>query len=261
MRFKLNLSMINRKQNILPVNYQYELSAWIYKVINQSNPAFAEWLHNKGFSDAKKQFRLFTFSNLNVRHREIAGDRLLIKSDPVELIISTLPGETIQHFMSGIFRDREFTLGDRISKVGFKIDSIEAIPAPTFTSEMIFRSLSPIFVSRKVAGHKYAQYLSPNNEGYLELIINNLKEKHRIFTGLKYNSDDHDTELEILSPPKQKGIAIKVNTLQASKLVGYHYNFKIKADIELLRMGYYCGFGEKNSMGFGCCEDLLKLPQ
>ncbi|RLD54679.1 MAG: CRISPR-associated endoribonuclease Cas6, partial [Bacteroidetes bacterium] len=32
------------------------------------------------------------------------------------------------------------------------------------------------------------------------------------------------------------------------------YKFKIKAPKELLRLGYYAGFGEKNSMGFGCCE-------
>ena len=102
--------MTDRKQNVLPVNYQYELSAWIYKVINQSDPEFAAWLHDKGFSDSNKQFRLFTFSNFNVRHREIVGDRLIIKADPIELIISTLPEETIQHFVTGIFHDREFRL-------------------------------------------------------------------------------------------------------------------------------------------------------
>jgi len=40
MRFKLTLSLLNRNQNVLPVNYQYELSAWIYKVINQSDRDF-----------------------------------------------------------------------------------------------------------------------------------------------------------------------------------------------------------------------------
>ena len=254
MRFKLNLSMTDRKQNVLPVNYQYELSAWIYKVINQSDPAFAEWLHQMGFSDDKKQFRLFTFSNLNVRHREIIGDRLLIKADPVELIISTLPDETIRHFVTGIFRDSEFRLGDRISSVGFKINSIEAMQPPVFTEGMSFKSLSPIFVSQKIEGRKHAKYLSPADDGYLRLLIGNLKEKYKVFTGHESMFDENDAELELLSPPKQKGIAIKTNTPQATKLVGYHYNFTIKADADLLRIGYYTGFGEKGSQGFGCCE-------
>ena len=45
--FNLNLSLTDRNRNVLPINYQYELSAWIYRVIHQSNPVFAEWLHNR----------------------------------------------------------------------------------------------------------------------------------------------------------------------------------------------------------------------
>jgi len=256
MRFKLNLSLINRNQNILPVNYQYELSAWIYKVINQSDPVFATWLHDKGFSEDNKQFRLFTFSNLIVPQREIVNDRLIVKSDQVSLIISTLPEETIQHFVSGVFRDREFMLGDRISNAGFRINAIEALPAPVFTDEMSFKALSPIFVSGKVEGRQYAQHFSPDYEGYIQLMINNLKEKLKVFTGQESNFNTQNAAFTLLSQPRQKGITIKAGTPQQTKLIGYQYNFKIKADAALLRMGYYCGFGEKNSLGFGCCETL-----
>lgn len=256
MRFKLTLSLVNQNQNVLPINYQYELSAWIYKVINQSDPVFAEWLHNKGFSDDHKQFKLFTFSNLIVSQREIVKDRLIIKSDHIDLIISTLPEETIQHFISGVFCDREFTLGDRISNVAFRINTIEALPIPSFTDEMSFRSLSPLFVSGKVEDRQYAQHFSPDYEGYLLLMINNLKVKYKVFTGNESAFDVQGASLKLLTPPKQKGITIKAGTQQQTKLVGYQYNFILKADKELLRMGYYTGFGEKNSMGFGCCETL-----
>ncbi len=256
MRFKLTLSLVNQNQNVLPINYQYELSAWIYNVINQSDPVFAEWLHNKGFSKDNKQFRLFTFSNLIVPQHEIVKDRLIIKSDHIDLIISTLPEETIQHFVSGVFCDREFTLGDRISNVAFRINAIEALPIPIFADEMSFRSLSPVFVSDKVEGRRYAQYLAPDYDGYTQLLINNLKEKLKVYTGQESNFNAQNARLIQLSQPRQKGITIKTGTPQQSKLVGYQYNFKIKADASLLRMGYYCGFGEKNSIGFGCCETL-----
>jgi len=124
MRFNLNLSLTDRNRNVLPINYQYELSAWIYRVIHQSNPVFAEWLHNRGFSNDHLQFRLFTFSNLLVPQDEITGDRMIIQSDQIKLVISTLPEETLQHFIAGIFRNREFILGDRICSAGFRINSI-----------------------------------------------------------------------------------------------------------------------------------------
>jgi CRISPR-associated endoribonuclease Cas6 len=78
----------------------------------------------------------------------------------------------------------------------------------------------------------------------------------RIYTDVEYPINGGAPEMQSLSQPRQKGITVKMGTPQQSKLVGYHYNFKIKDDRELLRMGYYCGFGEKNSMGFGCCEIL-----
>ena len=254
MRFELTLTLANRHQNVLPLNYQYELSSLIYKTINQSNPQFAAWLHDKGYSDNTKQFRLFTFSNFNVRDREIIDDRLIIKSEVVKLIFSTLPEETLQHFVTGLFMDREFTIGDRLSKVGFRVTSIEALRPPVFKDEMYFKTLSPIFVSQKIEGRKQARHLPPNEHGYIQLIINNLKEKLRIYTGIASTLDVQEASLELLSSPKQKGIVIKANTPQATKLISYHYNFKIKADPELLRIGFYTGFGEKGSQGFGCCE-------
>lgn len=51
MRFKLDIVVpIN---SIIPINYQYELSSWIYHVIN-CDKEFADWLHNKGFTDEKE---------------------------------------------------------------------------------------------------------------------------------------------------------------------------------------------------------------
>ena len=37
-----------------------------------------------------------------------------------------------------------------------------------------------------------------------------------------------------------------------SKLIGYQFDFFLDAPAELIRIGYYTGFGEKNSVGFGC---------
>ncbi len=55
MRFKLTIAITDKVQNILPINYQYELSGWIYKVIHQGDAMFSEWLHNNGYMNEKKQ--------------------------------------------------------------------------------------------------------------------------------------------------------------------------------------------------------------
>ncbi len=47
MRLRLTLKLV--AGTTLPCNYMYELSSCLYKVLNEGNPVFADWLHNKGF--------------------------------------------------------------------------------------------------------------------------------------------------------------------------------------------------------------------
>ena len=47
---------------------------------------------------------------------------------------------------------------------------------------------------------------------------------------------------------------IKAGTNAETKVRGYQYAFKLKAPEPLVRIGLLAGFGEKNSLGFGCGE-------
>ncbi len=63
MRCKLRLQVQSETfGNILPINYQYELSAAIYRVLSNANEAYSSWLHENGFALNGKKFKLFTFS-------------------------------------------------------------------------------------------------------------------------------------------------------------------------------------------------------
>lgn len=47
MRLKLVLKIV--EGTVLPCNYMYELSSCLYKVLNEGNPVFTAWLHDKGY--------------------------------------------------------------------------------------------------------------------------------------------------------------------------------------------------------------------
>lgn len=257
MRFKIELEVLKHNtDNLLPLNYQYELSSWIYKVLNQGDPGFAKWLHSKGYGNNKKRFKLFTFSNLKVDKYKIHADRLKILSPKVILYISFYPLEAITPFITGLFNNQAVTIGDKISKVNFIVRSVENQNEPVFTDEMEFCCISPVIISYidKDKEKSYADYLHPKGEKFNELFINNLVRKFNVFYKKKINPDDIDFNLEITSTPKSRLITIKAFTTDESKLKGYIFNFKIKAPEKLIRLGYYAGFGEKNSLGFGCVE-------
>lgn len=260
MRFALTLGIDKRERgNIIPLNYQYELSSWIYKVLNEGDPIFSAWLHSQGYKTHDRPFRLFTFSNLFIESFRINKDRMSINSDKTSLIISFLPNEAITPFILGLFKDRHLVIGDKQSQVAFNVTAVESLPPITFREEMTFKTISPLFVDDidHETGHK--NYLSPESSNYSTLIHNNLLEKYRAF--YKRDPDDAwpETKIEVIGTSKSKKITIKAGTDQSTELKAYLFTFHIKGSKELLEVGYYGGFGRENSQGFGCVEEIKKI--
>lgn len=261
MRFKLTLRKIKAQEAaVIPVNYQYPVAAWIYKVINKGNSEFAKWLHSQGYTDGNKQFRLFNFSDLQSANVEVKADRLIIHENEAVLYISFYPIEAMEHFITGLFKDQVFGIGDKQSRADFLVQSIERVPEPEFSTQMSFRTRSPVLISYKTTpGQKYPEYKHPKDKQYEKLLINNLFTKYNAFYGHRdenffMDPELHHCQFRLLTEPKQKLITIKAGTAQESKLKGYLYQFSLNAPEQLLRFAYYSGFGEKNSLGFGFGE-------
>lgn len=257
MRFKVNLEVQNNNDCLLPINYQYELSAWIYNILNYGDAEFAKWLHQKGYRNGKKQFKLFNFSNLKINDYKVHNDRLKIYSPLISFFISFYPLESISPFINGLFKKQELTIADKISKVNFKVNSIDKQPDPEFTNNMAFRCISPLVISYadEQMRNKKADYLFPDGEKYQRIFLQNLMNKFQVFYQKSFNDNEiTDFEIKILSKPKSRLITIKSGTPQESKIKGYMFDFAIKAPAKLIKLGYYGGFGEKNSLGFGCVK-------
>lgn len=256
MRLKLELKLL--EGTILPCNYMYELSSCLYKILNEGNPEFTTWLHDRGFCKGKKVFKLFTFSHLYVPRFQIEGDRLRIRTNIVRLIVSFYPIEAIDAFVIGLFRNRRMEIGDRKSRVVFEVSTIERLPEPEFVSRMTFKTLSPMFIEEQFPDTRHTDHLQPDDPKFAELLHLNLLEKYRAFYGQEPDASWPMTRLLLLSEPKPKTIVLKAGTPQETKIKGYLFRFELEGQPELLRLGYDGGFGRLNSQGFGCVEVLLK---
>lgn len=261
MRFMLSLESFGASK-VLPINYQYELSSWIYKTIHFGDPKFAAWLHNHGYMDGKKQFRLFTFSKLYLEKYKIDGDRLELQSDKAILHISFYTNETVEPFIIGLFQNQEFSIGDKISQVHFRVNCVEKLAEPGWTSTMSFQAATPIVIGKKeTETAKNVTYLSPEDQRYGSILIKNLLSKYIALMN-KQRNESHQINLpntsavkfSLNSKPASKMIKIKAGTPEETFVKGYLFEFTITAPVELLKMGYHAGFGEKNSLGFGFGE-------
>ncbi len=260
MRFRLTLQ--RKKGSILPLNYQYPLSSWIYKRINAADSSFAQFLHDKGYITEGKHrpFKFFTFSKLQIPKWEVYEDRLIIQSESVGLEISFLVENAAEKFITGVFQQQHAGIGDKKSQVDFEVGMIEARPVPV-KEEMTLKTASHIVVSAPdLSGNKMkAKFLSPEAPEYKNYFLQNLIRKYESYasyTGNSISSDWSKTMDWELLPGRVKSRleTIKAGTAAESRVRGFDYTFRIQAPSPLMRIGLLAGFGEKNSLGFGCVE-------
>src|SRR3954464_8542011 len=100
MRFKLAL-FAEQKNALLTFNYQYPLSAAIYKIIQRADEDFAYFLHNHGYTTGNKHFKLFTFSDIQTPF-EKRGDRMLLLSGYAELTVCFYMPQAAENFIKGL---------------------------------------------------------------------------------------------------------------------------------------------------------------
>lgn len=259
MRFKLTLDRADH-QRFIPINYQYELSSAIYRVIERGSKDFSSFLHEEGYRLGKKPFRLFTFSRVFLDKQRVHVNQGRIEHLGVKavLYVSFLIDQAAEEFIKGLFLGQQFFLGDQISGVNYEVSKIEAATPVHFQRNMHYRCLSPILIKEKRAGGG-ENYLDPSHPRYGELVVQNLISKWaaQAMAGVEQRGvsfQDLDYRFEPVGKVYKNGVVIKQMTPQESKLIGYSFEFILDAAEELHEIGYFSGFGHLNSQGFGCVE-------
>jgi len=269
MRFDISFRLTDSEKCLLPINYQYPLSAWIYKTLEMVNAELSKELHDEGYVLGTKQFKLFTFSNLRFGRngvKFVRPDRLLIRGGRCWLTVSLVVDETVSSFIRGIFREVSIRIGDKFSQVPMEVSEIRSLEMPDWKEGQScrFQTIAPICVSERIEGNPYAQYLSPMDANFQRIFVQNLYHKYLVMErndllgdmDLLQNDWEEKVKFELLSKPKSKLITIKDHTPEKTKFRAYLFDFELTAPKTLLSIGYQAGFGEKNSMGFGCCRVL-----
>ncbi|GJM36444.1 MAG: CRISPR-associated endoribonuclease [Saprospiraceae bacterium] len=251
---RLILTLDHKPNQVLPINYQWLIASWIYRTLEKADAEFSNWLHENGFGYQGKQYKLFTFGSLNPKWYQIdkRAKAIVLEKAPTTLCLSFYADEAIQHFIMGLFKDQHFSLQSSRFQADFTVSGIEMLPKPQFQESMQFRLLTPICISQQVEGQKYADYLHPEDEGYAELLMQNLLHKQSALRqqatpGPSHTEIDFPYDFQLRSTPRSKLLTIK-----GIQVRGFLYDFELAAPAALLELGYYAGFGEKNSgLGMG----------
>jgi len=257
MQFNLTLRCLDEKP-VLPVNYQYELSAWIYKVLQNADAEYSAFLHGRGYTTGRKSFKLFCFSQLQAAQYRIEGDRLLLRSREARLRIGFYLDRAAEEFVRGLFSEQQFRLGDRISQARLSVQTVEMVPLHLYDGPLRIRMRSPIVVARKRPDSLPDEYLHPDDPDFAPLLFLNLLEKYRAATGTEppawWDSSRFGYHIAPDREPRSKLITIKTGTAAQTRVKGWMLDFLMDAPRELVEVGILAGFGKENAQGFGCGE-------
>ncbi len=239
------------KQITLPINYNHLLVGAIYRFLSESNPEYADFLHDEGYQAARKRFKLFTFSQLMAERRRITGEQIHFRSTLIWFVSSPIE-QFLSHFADTLLTEGRLSIGSH----QLKIKDVTIPRLPRFQHEMSFRCLSPIVMSavREDDGKRRTHYCLPDDPELSNLIRQNLIRKHEAVHGSAPQNDALKFCFDKAYIRRKQGRVTRLVDFKGIKIRGILCPFSVSGSSALIQVGYECGFGDKNSAGFGMVE-------
>lgn len=247
MRIKIKLQSVSEKLSI-PQHYNHIIQAVIYRNLNQT---LAQKIHNQGYAYEKRQFRFFNYSRLYGSF--LRKDNYLVYQDEITLWVSSPITEILESFASHLVKKGKIKIGDSYCKIA----SIEVPVSEELTDKITIRTLSPITVYstlKTLDAQKKTYYYSPFEPDFSRLIHQNLLKKYYII-----NKESFDPTIEFsfipikLSKNNEHIVYYKDTVVKAWSGI-----YQLNSASELIKVGFDCGIGAKNSQGFGMIERYQK---
>ncbi len=235
----------------LPINYNHFLTSAIYQFLELSDPEYADFLHEDGYTIGTKRFKLFTFSQLMARRRQIVDDQICLRSR-VTWYVSSPQEAFLGNFAASLMAEGALRIGNQY----LSVMDVEIPRTPHFRQEMKFRCLSPITMStkREREGRLVMHYCLPDEPEFSELVRQNLIRKYEAIYGRSPSDDSFSMEFDQEYILRRKGRVTRLVKYKGVDIRGVMCPFYARGSPALMFVGYECGFGDKNGAGFGMVE-------
>lgn len=246
---RIKVTMNSPAETWIELNYNYYISSMIYDLLRKSSSKYSQKLHEEGYVLGTRKFKLFTFSNLFPQKYKVEGNFLIVQGK-VNLYISSPKQEFVLHLAEGLLSSGSVSIGQS----RFNIETVEVLPEPEFTNEMRFKCLSPIAMNTVEETESGLRTIPcvPGTDKFEENIRNNLIKKYCLLYGKL--PEDQSLKIEFDENDLQRYGRGKLIRYKEMFIKAYAIPFVMKGSVELMKVGYDCGMGEKNSAGCGMVE-------
>ncbi|TNE61968.1 MAG: CRISPR-associated endoribonuclease Cas6 [Bacteroidetes bacterium] len=261
MRIQFSLSC--QKGVIIPINYQSEISNWVFSVLSNAGAELSAWVQQQGFDLSTRNFKLFTFSPLAIYPYEMdqVKQEFKLLGNQVKLSVSFYIDPSFEQQIVHLFRQVPLTLGTFEGAPGqFEVKHWQIMSKPSFKETMQFKAISPISVTTVEEGKAANLYLLPDHESYdisfFHHAVRRFKaaKQFKSLAALKLLDPAFPMNYRLIGQAKSRLIHLKPNPEGITQLRGFTYEFEVSMPLPLMEFCYYAGFGEYPYLGFGFVE-------
>ena len=231
-----------KEKLVLPLNYHHILQAIIYKGLEDSDELhgerFNDFLHDKGFSNGKRSYKLFTFSLLQGRYE--IEDRKIIFRNEVSFEVRSPNNLVIKQLAEG-FAERGIHYGDvRVSDVKTTLTdwTVE-------DNDILVEMVTPVCVYSTDSETKKTHFYDPSEPEFGEAVNDNFIRKYTAFYGIK---PERDVVIEPIRVTRKDKFVTNYKGFYVS---GWRGLYRLRGERKYLDFLYQTGLGSRNSQGFG----------
>jgi CRISPR-associated endoribonuclease Cas6 len=261
MRIQFSLSC--QRGTIIPINYQSEISSWIFDVFAKSGTDLNAWIQQKGFDTGARTFRQFTFSPLAIYPYEMDQIRQEFKllGNQVKLGFSVYLPQSFEQQVIQLFRQTPLELGTFEGQPAvFEVKHWQLLPRPHFKETVQFRATAPISVSNvdeeiHLPNPFILPELEPYDISFFTHLVRRFKaaNQYKSLNMMNLLDSAYPMHFRLLGQAKSRLIHLNpdIMNLEFRQLRGFVYDFEVSMPIAILEFAYYAGFGEFGHLGFG----------
>jgi CRISPR-associated endoribonuclease Cas6 len=243
---RLEIKLISEHPVILPASYSSYQQALIYNILDRFD---AEWLHDRGFTFEKRNFKLFNFSGILERGLFRQKEKLFVFGNTVSFYISSPVDWILEQTASNLLKNEKVRLENNL----LYIDSVAVLRKENIQNSKIkIKAISPIENHTTLLtadGRKKTYYYSPYEKEFSELTNKNLQKK---WTALFQKECPYNIEIK---PLFSGDFNLKHRNYEKNGkntfITGWIGKYELIGEPDFIQFALDTGLGSRNSQGFG----------
>jgi len=215
-------------------------------IYNSIDSGLASFLHEKGFHDGKRTFKMFSFSRLRGKYEIDKNNNSIIFTGEIRLTLSSPVDDFCQSIVNILLTRGHVKLGE----AEVAVEKVYAQKIKVEKETIAVRTLSPVVLYSTLLrpeGRKYTCYFQPGEPDYDKLLNRNLQKKYKAF----YETDPPAGEVRARAAGRQR---MNIVNYKGTIIKGYSGKLILTGPVPLLQLAVDGGLGGKNAQGFGCVE-------